>query len=346
MGDEAGRVLSEKWKSMKSSANTVWEALPFTSDTATTSSARGRLGDGLVGTLQGLTTLMGPPEEMTQAAYFSGNPDAIAAVEAAQGAQQQAVGAIIDHVKQSWTEASARNGTAGASAMLLTSLGTEIAGSKGLGTLGNVAGKIAEIARLAKTPLEAASLLDKEISAAKLAKKSADEIKLLEKARDERLAQAAKEAKAVEKPGEGVHVKKAPISKNGYTYHFDEKGRVSKMEGDVTINKAQGRNQKAQLEAGGTDRLANDQGGHYAGRRFDGPTDDFNHFAQNGNFNQSAYKKLENSWETALNDGKSIRIEITPSYVGDSLRPNTLTVKQWVDGVPNDPIVFNNRHGG
>jgi DNA/RNA non-specific endonuclease len=100
------------------------------------------------------------------------------------------------------------------------------------------------------------------------------------------------------------------------------------------------------LAAGGADRLPNDQGGHFIGRRFNGPTDEINHFAQNGNFNQGTYKSLENSWERAINNGQSVRVEGTVTHQGDSLRPDTLTVRQWIDGVPQKPITFNNAPGG
>jgi predicted ribonuclease toxin of YeeF-YezG toxin-antitoxin module len=344
--DEAERAIDKKWQGIKEGANTLWQAIPFVGSEAERAAARDKIGDGILGGLGGLGTLMGPDPEMIQAAYLSGNPESIALVEKMQQAQLQAVDAVADHVKKSWDEAHARNGTVGAASMVLTTLGMEVATTKGMGTLAKTADMIADIVRVAKTPLEAASLLDREINAAKLAGKTADEIKLLEKARDERLAQVAKEADATSATKEGVHVKKAPIVKNGYTYHFDDAGRVAKVEGELKLNKAQGRNTKAQLDAGGADRLPTDQGGHFAGRRFDGPMEDFNHFAQNGNFNNSAYKKLENSWQKTLENGGAVKIEIVPNYPGGSLRPNEIIIKQWIDGVPQRPITFGNVAGG
>jgi hypothetical protein len=41
-----------------------------------------------------------------------------------------------------------------------------------------------------------------------------------------------------------------------------------------------------QLKAGGADRLTDDQGGHFVARIFDEYFQDYNHFAQNSNFNQ------------------------------------------------------------
>ena len=214
MQDESGRVLKARWKSLKDSAKTVWDAMPGTSDAATAAAARQKIGDGLVGAFEALGTLAGPPPEAIQGAYLSGNPDAIALIEGMQARQQQAVGAVIDHVKQLVVDANARNGAAGASAMMLTTLGVEVLGGKGLGALGKVAGRISDIVRLTKSPLEAAMVLEKEIIAAKVAGRSADEITLLEKARDERLALARKDAAKPDESNGGVHVKKGSLSPN------------------------------------------------------------------------------------------------------------------------------------
>lgn len=199
--EESGKVLSDKWKGLKDSAKTVWEAIPFTSDEATTSAARSKIGNGILGAAEGLGTLMGPPPEMVQSAYMSGNADSIALVEQMQQRQSEAGAALIDHIGQSIKDSYNRNGVAGAGAMVLTTLGVEVLGGKGSGALVKVGERIAEIVHTAKNAADAARLLDKEVDAARLAGKSKTEIELLEKARDERRAQAAREA------GDDVHVK-------------------------------------------------------------------------------------------------------------------------------------------
>jgi hypothetical protein len=136
------------------------------------------------------------------------------------------------------------------------------------------------------------------------------------------------------------------VSKNGYDYQLDTQGRVTEVQGQLQLNRNNTRNQKAQLEAGGTDRLPADQGGHYIARIFDGPVDSFNHFAQNGNFNMGAYRSLERQWDKLLQDGHAVKVQITPKYDGDSLRPERLTVKYSIDGVMQDPITFKNAPGG
>lgn len=192
--DEIERAGAKAFESWKKAAQTAWDALPGTADAATTAAARQSIGQGAMGTLEGLGTLLGPSAEFTQAAYISGNAEAIALVEQMQQSQRAAFGAMGDSVKSAWNEAYARNGAVGASAMVLATLGMEAAGGKGLGALGKAAGTVADIVRVAKTPMEAATRLDEAIAAAKAAGASADEIALLERARAERLAQARREA--------------------------------------------------------------------------------------------------------------------------------------------------------
>jgi hypothetical protein len=136
------------------------------------------------------------------------------------------------------------------------------------------------------------------------------------------------------------------LSRNGYNYEFDAHGRVAEVSGELHLNRSNGRNTRAQLEAGGPDRLADDQGGHYIARIFDGPSEDFNHLAQNGNFNMGAYRSLERRWDGILQAGGRVEVRITPRYDGDSHRPSGLTVHSWIDGVRQDPITFNNSRGG
>jgi hypothetical protein len=135
------------------------------------------------------------------------------------------------------------------------------------------------------------------------------------------------------------------VVKNGYTYTLDAEGRTTHIEGDLISNSAQGRSRVAQLAAGGKDRLTTDEGGHFIGRRFDGPLENFNHFAQDANFNRGAYKAVENEWQRALDRGSSVKVDITASYRGDSLRPQSIDVTYTIDGVPHETS-FLNRSGG
>ena len=207
------------------------------------------------------------------------------------------------------------------------------------------AGTAGKATRYGAKMAEASGKVGKE-AADRAAKEAAD--KAAKEAAERTVREeAAKQTSLKAEDGAKIRPKKpTSLTKNGYKYDLDDKGRVLKVGGNLKLNKSQARNQNAQRNAGGKDRLPDDQGGHFIGRRFEGPKDEVNHFAQNGNFNNSSYRKLENSWERMLKDKKDVPIEITPKYTGDSLRPDTLKVKQWIDGIPQDFIMFGNKLGG
>lgn len=146
-------------------------------------------------------------------------------------------------------------------------------------------------------------------------------------------------------PRPGANPPHLNITHNGYTYRTDAQGRVSHVSGQLTLNKGQSRNTRAQLEAGGADRLPTDQGGHFIARQFDGPREAINHFAQNGNFNMGVYRSLEKEWDRLLQQGHEVKVTIVPRYSGDSLRPDSLVVRYAVDGNPVTRV-FNNVPGG
>ena len=133
--------------------------------------------------------------------------------------------------------------------------------------------------------------------------------------------------------------------RNGYTYRIDPLGRTRHVFGTLRLNPAQGRSPSAQTGAGGRDRRTSDQGGHYIGRRFDGPTEAFNHFAQDANFNRSGYLALENMWAREMRAGKKVYVSIEPVYEGSSQRPSRVLVSYWISGrrhlaaFPNEPGV-------
>lgn len=128
------------------------------------------------------------------------------------------------------------------------------------------------------------------------------------------------------------HHKNHVVTRNGYRYTLDSRGRPTRIEGSLVLNPGQGRDKGVQLKAGGKDRRPTDVGGHYVARRFHGPLDDFNHFAQDANLNNRDYKALENRWQRALDAGKPVHVLIKPIYPGDSLRPSKLEVHFSIDG--------------
>lgn len=63
------------------------------------------------------------------------------------------------------------------------------------------------------------------------------------------------------------------------------------------------------------------------------------------NFNRSVYKKLENTWQRAIDQGKTVTVDIRPSYPGASLRPSTLDVNYTIDGMLYSKTFANHRGG-
>jgi DNA/RNA non-specific endonuclease len=122
------------------------------------------------------------------------------------------------------------------------------------------------------------------------------------------------------------------VERNGYRYEIDDQNRTRRISGEITLNSDQGRSRTAQLAAGGSDRRKNDHGGHYIARRFNGPKEAFNHFAQDGSFNRSDYSKLENEWEREKRLQKRVRVKIEPEFEGGSRRPSALNVWFWIEG--------------
>jgi hypothetical protein len=132
--------------------------------------------------------------------------------------------------------------------------------------------------------------------------------------------------------------------RNGYEYQVDTGGRMREASGTLASD-TEVRSRKAQREAGGPDRRKDDDGGHYIAARFNGPTDAFNHFAQNANFNRGNYRKLEDQWAQAQRAGKRVTVRIVPHYEGTSQRPSTLDVWFTINGRESS-LKFPNEHQG
>lgn len=146
-------------------------------------------------------------------------------------------------------------------------------------------------------------------------------------------------------PGAAAPEKLHRVVKNGYSFDIDEHGRTRGVSGDITIANRPVRSRTAQGRAGGLERRASDDGGHYIGARFNGPTDAFNHFAQDASFNRGAYRALEDKWAKARREGRKVTVTILPRYAGGSVRPSSVEVRFVIDGVARG-TTFSNEKGG
>jgi LysM repeat protein len=122
-------------------------------------------------------------------------------------------------------------------------------------------------------------------------------------------------------------------SKNGYDFHIDPVARTEKVHGELSDGPIAPRSRNNQAQAGKPDRReGKDDGGHFIAARFNGPSDSFNHFAQDRNFNRGAYRKLEDDWTTALRAGRKVVVDIDALYQGASRRPYQLNVTWTING--------------
>jgi len=132
---------------------------------------------------------------------------------------------------------------------------------------------------------------------------------------------------------------------NGYTFLIDDRRGMIKAAGNLSQTNTPARSRKAQATAGGADRRPTDDGGHYIAARFNGPSDAFNHFAQDANFNRGLYRRLEDQWATALRAHKKVTVSIVPHYETPSKRPYEIDVSFLVDG-HKESFKFPNERGG
>jgi LysM repeat protein len=118
--------------------------------------------------------------------------------------------------------------------------------------------------------------------------------------------------------------------RGSYNYYIDAGSRFRRVFGVVTLAEAPIRSRKSQREV--PERGARDDGGHYIAPRFKGPTDWFNHFAQDLHVNRGAYRVMENGWYKEVAAGKKVFIDIKPIYPGASRRPSEVAVSWLIDG--------------
>jgi hypothetical protein len=111
----------------------------------------------------------------------------------------------------------------------------------------------------------------------------------------------------------------------------------------LTVTSAPSRSRTSQRQAGGAERRATDDGGHYIAARFNGPTEAFNHFAQDAHVNRGRYRLLEDEWAREKRVQRAVRVQIVPQFSGNSVRPSTIGVWWTVDGKAKSARFLNER---
>lgn len=128
------------------------------------------------------------------------------------------------------------------------------------------------------------------------------------------------------------------------TYVTDDLGRVKEAEGDLSLVKRD-RNVKAQSAVGHSGDPG-DQGGHLIASSLGGPGDKLNLVPQNGDLNNGAWNRLEDTWRKALQNGKPVHVSIENVYNGNSIRPESFNITYQIGNERPKQVVFANAPGG
>lgn len=107
-------------------------------------------------------------------------------------------------------------------------------------------------------------------------------------------------------------------------------GRISKFETDNL--QLTNRDSRLPHNPNTPGKLKGDHAGHLAGDRFGGSPELDNLVSQASNVNLSQYKKIENQWAKAIEEGKNVKVNVEVKYDGDSLRPSKFNVQYEIDG--------------
>ncbi|VBB09905.1 pectin lyase fold [Lucifera butyrica] len=125
----------------------------------------------------------------------------------------------------------------------------------------------------------------------------------------------------------------------GYSYQTDEMGRISKFETDNL--QLTDRTERLDHNPNTPGKLDGDHAGHLAGDRFGGSPELDNLVSQSSNVNLSEYKKIENQWAKAIEEGKQVKVNVEVNYEGSSLRPSKFNVQYEIDGKFYEKSILN-----
>jgi DNA/RNA non-specific endonuclease len=114
----------------------------------------------------------------------------------------------------------------------------------------------------------------------------------------------------------------AKVGRNDVKWTVDANGQTVKAEATLREVFPGAKRSSAETKAQGQ---ADDVGGHIVGHRFVKDQGEVNLFPQNVQFNNSAYRKLENEWADWIKQGKEVQIDVQLSG-GTAARPDTIDV--------------------
>lgn len=115
-----------------------------------------------------------------------------------------------------------------------------------------------------------------------------------------------------------------------YIYKTDSEGRICNWSTDDL--KLTERAERLPHDSNTPGKIAGDHAGHLAGDRFGGSPEIDNLVSQSSNVNLSQYKKIENQWAKAIEDGKTVKVNLDVIYEENSLRPSKFVIEYEIDG--------------
>lgn len=119
---------------------------------------------------------------------------------------------------------------------------------------------------------------------------------------------------------------------NGNKYKTDERGNKISCDSEPSYTEDGTRNIKEQKEAGGEERLEEDDGGHIIAKILGGAEGEENLVPMRRTINRGDYKKMENEISKALQAGEKVTEHIDLEYYEDSGRPSKIRAEYIIDG--------------
>lgn len=114
---------------------------------------------------------------------------------------------------------------------------------------------------------------------------------------------------------------------NGYHFETDDMGRISWVEGDLSLRDRDRLSIRDSIsDIGKGDEEETDDRGHIVADLFNGPNGLENMFPQNYAVNRGSYKALEAELAKAVDKGDDVRANYELAYSGDSFRPDEVVV--------------------
>ncbi|MCR5255916.1 MAG: DNA/RNA non-specific endonuclease, partial [Acetatifactor sp.] len=146
---------------------------------------------------------------------------------------------------------------------------------------------------------------------------------------------------------DGSHIKDGKLEPNityktgehDYIYRTNENGLIVNAHADdLQLKLHDGRLSHDPNTLG---KEAGDHAGHLFGDRFGGSPELDNLVSQSKEVNLSEFKVIENQWAKALDEGKSVAVDIKVNYDAGSVRPASFDITYIIDGEESFKKIYN-----